>query len=138
VGAITSRLEARGLKLVGMKLVQVDREMAERHYSAHQGKPFFPGLVEFITASPVVAMVLQGRAVVASVRESVGATDPATAAPGSIRGDFGLDISRNLVHASDSDEAAAREVFEAARVRLTEAVDRATALDNEPDETGGA
>lgn len=110
VGVITSRLEARGLKLVGMKLVQVDREMAERHYAAHQGKPFFPGLVEFITASPVVAMVLQGRAVVASVRESVGATDPATAAPGSIRGDLGLDISRNLVHASDSDEAAAREV----------------------------
>ena len=110
VGAITSRLEARGLKLVGMKLVQVDREMAERHYAAHQGKPFFPGLVEFITASPVVAMVLQGRAVVASVRESVGATDPAKAAPGSIRGDLGLDISRNLVHASDSDEAAAQEV----------------------------
>ena len=110
VGAITSRLEARGLKLVGMKLVQVDREMAERHYAAHQGKPFFPGLVEFITASPVIAMVLQGRAVVASVRESVGATDPAKAAPGSIRGDLALDISRNLVHASDSDEAAAREV----------------------------
>ena len=110
VGAITSRLEARGLKLVGMKLVQVDREMAERHYAAHEGKPFFPGLVEFITASPVVAMVLQGRAVVASVRESVGATDPAKAVPGSIRGDLGLDISRNLVHASDSDEAAAQEV----------------------------
>jgi nucleoside-diphosphate kinase len=105
-----SRLEARGLKVVGMKLVQMDREMAGRHYAAHQGKPFFPGLVDFITTSPVVAMVLQGRAVVTSVRESVGATDPATADPGSIRGDFGLDISRNLVHASDSDEAAAREV----------------------------
>lgn len=110
VGAIMSRLEARGLKVVGMKLVQMDREMAGRHYAAHQGKPFFPGLVDFITTSPVVAMVLQGRAVVTSVRESVGATDPATADPGSIRGDFGLDISRNLVHASDSDEAAAREV----------------------------
>ncbi len=110
VGAILSRLEARGLKFVGMKLVQIDRELAGRHYAAHEGKPFFASLVEFITASPVVAMAVQGRSAVTVVRESVGATDPAKAAPGTIRGDFGLDISRNLVHASDSSEAGAREI----------------------------
>ena len=109
-GTIISRLEARGLKMVAMKLVHLDRDMAGRHYAVHQGKPFFPGLVEFITASPVVAIVFQGEGVVEVVRASVGATDPAKAAPGTIRGDLGLDIGRNLVHASDSDETALQEV----------------------------
>lgn len=110
VGAIIARLEGRGLQIVGMKLVQMSRELARRHYAAHEGKPFLPGLIEFITSGPVVALVFQGKRAVAVVRESMGATDPAKAAPGTIRGDLGLEIGRNLVHGSDSPEAAEREV----------------------------
>ena len=110
IGTILARLERRGLKVVGLKLVQMDRELAYRHYAAHQGKTFFPGLVDFITSGPVVAMVLQGRSAVAAVRETMGSTDPAKAASGTIRGDLAVDIGRNLVHGSDSPEAAAQEV----------------------------
>ena len=109
-GEIISRLERTGLKLVAMKLLVVDAALAKRHYEAHAGKPFFPGLVEFITSSPVVAMVWEGRQAVDVARKVMGATDSAKAAPGTIRGDFGLDIGRNLVHGSDSLESAEREV----------------------------
>lgn len=110
VGAIISRLEARGLKLVGMKMAHISQELAHRHYEAHQNRPFFQGLVQFITSSPVVAMVWQGPNVVDMVRETMGATDPLKAAPGTIRGDLAQNIGRNLVHGSDSAEAARREI----------------------------
>ena len=108
-GAIISRLEGRGLKIVGMKLLQIDQELAHRHYAAHEGKPFFSGLVELITSSPVVAIVFQGKDAIEAVRQTMGATDPIKAAPGTIRGDLGLDIGRNLIHGSDSPDAAVRE-----------------------------
>ncbi|MQF48611.1 nucleoside-diphosphate kinase [SAR202 cluster bacterium AC-647-N09_OGT_505m] len=109
-GAIISRLEARGLRIVAMKMLQISRDMAMRHYGVHQGKPFFEGLVNFITSGPVVAMVLEGRSAVEMVRNTVGSTNPLQAQPGTIRGDLGLDIGRNLVHASDSQETAAQEI----------------------------
>ena len=109
-GTIISRLEARGLRIVAMKMVQVSRDMAMQHYGVHQGKPFFEGLVEFITSGPVVAMVLESRSAVEMVRNTVGATDPLQAQPGTIRGDLGLDIGRNLMHASDSPETAVQEI----------------------------
>lgn len=109
-GEIIARYERRGLKIVAMKLMQVDRGLAERHYAEHQGKPFFPGLVEYITSSPVVAAVLEGPSAIQAVRDTNGATDPIKAAPGSIRADFGMEKGRNLVHASDSPESAEREV----------------------------
>ncbi len=110
VGRIVGRLEEKGLQLVGMKMVRVSQELAHRHYSAHEGKGFFPGLVEFITSSPIVALVVEGKGAVEVVRRLVGETDPLKAAPGTIRGDFGLDIGHNLVHGSDSAEAAEREI----------------------------
>jgi nucleoside-diphosphate kinase len=110
VGAIISRLEAKGLKLVAMKMLHMDEGMAKRHYEAHIGKTFFPDLVRFITSSPLIAMVWQGREAVEVVRKAMGATDPVKAEPGTIRGDFGLDIGRNLVHGSDSLEAAEKEI----------------------------
>ena len=110
VGTIIGRLERRGLKIVGMKLVQVDQALARRHYAAHEGKPFFPGLVQFITSGPVAAIVFRGKDAIEVVRQTMGGTDPVGAAPGTIRGDLGLDISRNLVHGSDSMEAAAHEI----------------------------
>ncbi|MBI4198947.1 MAG: nucleoside-diphosphate kinase [Chloroflexi bacterium] len=110
VGAIVSRLEGRGLKIVAMKLMRLDAALARRHYEAHVGKPFFRGLAQFITSSPLVAMVLEGKDAVEVVRRAMGDTDPVKAAPGTIRGDLGLDIGRNLVHGSDSPEAAEREV----------------------------
>lgn len=110
VGEILSRFERRGLKIVGMKLVRVDEALARRHYAAHEGKPFFPGLIRFITSSPVVALVLEGKDAVEVVRRTMGATDPAEASPGTIRGDYGLDIGRNLVHGSDSEETAREEI----------------------------
>ncbi|MBI4336227.1 MAG: nucleoside-diphosphate kinase [Chloroflexi bacterium] len=110
MGAIISRLEQRGLKPVAMKLILIDTALARRHYAAHEGKAFFPGLVQFITSSPVVAMVWQGKGAVEVVRQLMGATDPLKSAPGTLRGDYGLDIGRNLVHGSDSPEAAEREV----------------------------
>ena len=109
-GTIIARLEARGLKVVAIKLIQIDRSVAERHYEAHVGKPFFDGLVQFITSSPVVAMVLESNRAIEIVRQTMGDTDPAKATPGTIRGDLALDIGRNLVHGSDSPEAAQREI----------------------------
>ena len=110
VGDVLSRIERRGLRIVGMKLMQVSTELANRHYEEHIGKPFFEGLVRFITSSPVVACVLQGPGAVGVVRQTMGVTDPKQAAPGTIRGDLGLEVGRNLVHGSDSLESAAREV----------------------------
>ena len=109
-GEIIKRLERTGLKIVGMKLMQVSEELANRHYGEHVGKPFFDGLVGFITSGPIVAMAIEGENSVAIVRKTMGATNPADSPPGSIRGDFGADIGRNLVHGSDSPESAVREL----------------------------
>ncbi len=110
VGEIISRFEKKGLKIVGIKMLQISRELAERHYGEHKGKAFFESLMEYITSSPVIAMVLEGKEAVGTVREMMGATDPLEAAQGTIRGDFGMDIGRNVVHSSDSLESAAREL----------------------------
>ena len=110
VGEIVSRLERRGLKIVAMKLMTISRELANRHYDAHVGKPFFEGLVDFITSGPVVAMVLEGAAAVSLVRSTMGATDPRDSGPGTVRGDLAISIGRNLIHGSDSEEAAVREI----------------------------
>ncbi|MCZ6535968.1 MAG: nucleoside-diphosphate kinase [Chloroflexi bacterium] len=110
VGAIISRLEARGLKIVAMKMLQMDREMASQHYDVHRQRPFFQGLVEFITTSPIIAMVLEGSNAVDLVRRSMGTTDPVQAEPGTIRGDLAVEIGRNLIHGSDSLETAATEI----------------------------
>jgi len=110
VGRIVGRFEDRGLKIVGLKLVRVDRSLAERHYAVHAGKPFFEGLLAFITSGPLVAMVLEGPQAIAVVRSMVGATRPAEAAPGTIRGDLALETAQNLIHASDGPETAAAEV----------------------------
>ena len=109
-GEIIHRLERRGLRIVGMKLMQVTRELAEQHYGEHVGKPFYEGLVGYITSSPVIAAVFEGTNAAAAVRGSVGATNPSESGAGTIRGDFGLEIGRNLVHASDSPESGVREV----------------------------
>ena len=110
VGRILARYEARGLKLVGLKLVRVDRSLAERHYAAHTEKPFFRGLVDFITSAPLVALALDGPNAIAVVRAINGATRPHEAAPGTVRGDFALETAQNIVHASDGPEAAADEL----------------------------
>lgn len=110
VGEITGRLERRGLKIVALDLRQIDRALAERHYDEHKGKPFYAGLVDYITSGPVVTMVLEGPEAVAITRATMGATRPAEAAPGSIRGDLGITVGRNLIHGSDGPESAAREV----------------------------
>lgn len=110
VGEIISRLERRGLHLVGLRLLTIDRALAERHYAEHVGKPFYPGLVAFITSSPVAAMVWEGPGAVAMVRGMMGATNPANAAPGTIRGDLAVDFGMNVIHGSDSVERAAQEV----------------------------
>lgn len=110
ISEVVSRFEKRGLKIVGMKMLQIPRELAEEHYGEHKGKPFFEALVGYITSSPVVAMVLEGKNAVAAAREMMGATDPQKASPGTIRGDFGLDIGRNVVHGSDSTASAEREI----------------------------
>jgi nucleoside-diphosphate kinase len=107
---ILGRLERRGLRIVGLKLLQVDRALAERHYGEHQGKPFFEGLVGYITSCPIIAACFEGTDAVESVRSTMGKTNPREAAPGTIRGDFGLEIGRNLVHGSDSPESAQREL----------------------------
>jgi nucleoside-diphosphate kinase len=107
---ILQRLERRGLRIVGLKLLQVDRALAERHYGEHVGKPFYEGLVGYITSFPIIAAVFEGTGAVEAVRATMGKTNPREAAPGTIRGDFGLEIGRNLVHGSDSLESAAREV----------------------------
>ena len=109
-GRIIARYEERGLKIVGLKLVQVDRDLAERHYAVHREKPFFGGLVDFITSAPLVAAALEGPNAIAVVRAMNGATRPHEAEPGSIRGDFALETAQNLVHASDSPENAEAEL----------------------------
>ena len=110
VGEIIGRFERKGFKLVGLKLMQVTREQAETHYGEHQGKPFFNGLVDFITSGPIVAMAWEGKNVIATARAMMGATNPANAATGSIRGDFAADIGRNIIHGSDGPESATREL----------------------------
>jgi nucleoside-diphosphate kinase len=110
VGEIIRRFEAKGFTLVGMKFMTVSRELAEQHYGVHRERPFFKGLVEFITSGPVVAMVWEGEGVIASARKSIGATNPLTAEPGTIRGDFGVNIGRNIIHGSDAPETAQQEV----------------------------
>lgn len=110
VGEIIRRFETKGFTLVGLKLMQVTRELAEQHYDVHRERPFFSGLVDFITSGPVVAMVWEGEGVVASARKIIGATNPLTSEPGTIRGDFGVSIGRNLIHGSDAIETARREV----------------------------
>ena len=110
VGEIIGRIEARGLDIVDMKLMDVGRELAEQHYAEHRQKPFFEELVEFITATPVVAMRIRGEGAIMAMRTLMGATNPAEAAPGTIRGDLALSMPDNLVHGSDSPESAAREL----------------------------
>lgn len=109
-GAIIDRLERRGLRPVGMKFMQMSRELASRHYAVHEGKPFYEPLLDYITSAPVLVMVWEGPDAIAVVRKTMGATRPAEAAPGTIRGDFGLEVGRNLVHGSDGPETAAFEV----------------------------
>ncbi len=110
VGQILTRLEQRGLKFVGLKLIQIDEALARRHYSIHEGKPFFAELVRYITSGPVVVGAIVGQGVIQMVRTTVGATNPANAAPGTIRGDFAVEIGRNLIHASDTPENGEQEV----------------------------
>lgn len=110
VGEILTRLERKKLQLAALQLVQVDEDLARRHYAAHTEKPFFPELLAFITSGPVVAVAVRGRGCVDVVRSLMGATDPKKAAPGTIRGDFGLEVTENLVHGSDSAESAAHEL----------------------------
>ena len=110
IGPILTRLESRGLKIVGMKLVSVSQTLAARHYAEHEGKPFYPGLLSYITSGPVVVLAVEGTSAVQMVRNSVGATNPLNAAPGTIRADYALDIGRNLIHASDAVETAEREL----------------------------
>ncbi len=110
IGEITARLEKRGLKLVAAKFMQVTRSLAEQHYAVHKGKPFYEGLVNYITSAPVMAMVWEGPGAVAAVRQTMGATRPTEAAPGTVRHDFALTIGRNLTHASDSVENGAAEI----------------------------
>ena len=110
VGEIISRLERKGLKIVAIKMLKIPMEMAERHYEEHKNKLFFSSLISYITSGPVIAMVVEGKNAVKVVRKLVGATNPAEAEPGTIRGDFGLDLGRNVVHASDSIASAEREI----------------------------
>ncbi|HBX23916.1 MAG TPA: nucleoside-diphosphate kinase [Desulfotomaculum sp.] len=110
VGEIIARFEKRGIKIVALKMLRISRELAEKHYGEHKGKPFFEPLVDFITSGPVVAMVLEGKDVVSTARDMMGATNPLKAATGTIRGSFGMDVGRNVVHGSDSPESAAREI----------------------------
>ena len=110
VGEILGRFERRGLKLIGLKLMAVDRSLAETHYAVHKEKPFFADLIEFITAAPVVCAVVEGPEAIAVVRALVGATKFTEAAPGSIRGDYALDVTMNLIHASDAPDTAEKEV----------------------------
>ena len=110
VGTIIGRFEATGMKIVGMKLMHVSEDLASRHYAEHEGKPFYDGLVNYITSAPVVALCLEGPDAIAITRKLMGATRPNEAPPGTIRGDFGIEVSRNLVHGSANNQDAAREV----------------------------
>ena len=110
VGELVSRLERRGLKLLAMKMLKIEEALAAKHYAAHLGKPFYEGLIKFITSDPLVAMVVEGESAIESVRSTMGVTDPVDASPGTIRGDLALTVGRNLVHGSDSTEAAETEI----------------------------
>jgi len=110
IGRIISRIEEKGLKILGLKMIRVSRELAEKHYAEHREKPFYPELVSFITSAPVVAMVVEGPKAVDTVRKMMGKTNPLEAEPGTIRGDFGLSVTMNLIHGSDSQASAAREI----------------------------
>jgi len=110
IGEITARFERRGLKIAALKLMQIDESLARKHYAVHEGKPFFEGLIEYITSAPVAVMVLEGNRAIEIVRNTMGATDPAAATPGTIRADLALEIGRNLVHGSDGPETAAKEI----------------------------
>ncbi|OGN97506.1 MAG: nucleoside-diphosphate kinase [Chloroflexi bacterium RBG_13_51_36] len=109
-GEIICRLERKGLKIVAMKMLHMDRKLAQRHYAVHKGKPFFDDLVRFITSSPLIAIVFQGKNAVEIIRQLMGETNPAKASSGTIRGDFGIDIAYNLIHGSDSLENASTEI----------------------------
>ncbi len=109
-GAIISRLEGQGLKLVALKMLRLDKSLAERHYAVHTGKPFFKDLIDYITSTPIIASVFEGEGAVDAIRKIMGATDPAKAAKGTIRADFGMDVQRNAVHGSDSIENAEKEI----------------------------
>ena len=110
IGPIITRIERRGLRLAGVKMTRVSEVLARRHYMEHEGKPFYESLVQYVTSSPIVCMVWEGKDAVRVVRDTIGATDPAKAAPGTIRADFAVELGRNLVHGSDSPEAAEREL----------------------------
>ena len=110
MGEIVGRFERRGLKLLGMKFIQMSQELANQHYAVHEERPFFNDLVSYITSGPVLAMVWEGKDAIAAARSTIGATKPVEATPGSIRGDFGMEIGRNLVHGSDSPTSATREI----------------------------
>lgn len=110
VGDIVSRFEKKGFKLAGIKMLRISRALAEKHYGEHANKPFFGDLVDYITSGPVVALVVEGKDAVGAARDIIGATNPLKAAPGTIRGDLGIDIGRNVIHGSDSPESAAREI----------------------------
>lgn len=110
VGELVRRIETKGFRLIGMKLMTISRERAEKHYGEHQGKPFFDGLVSFITSGPVVAMVVEGEGAIAAWRAMMGATNPRDAAPGTVRGDFAQTIDENVAHGSDGPESARREI----------------------------
>ena len=110
VGRVITCFEEKGCKIVGLKMLRLSREMAEEHYAEHRGKPFFESLVAHITSGPVVAMVIEGKGVIAAVRQIMGSTNPLEAAPGTIRGRFAVDVGRNVVHGSDGPASAAREV----------------------------
>jgi len=109
-GEIVARFERRGLKIIALKLMQVDEALARRHYAEHEGKPFFDGLVSYISSSPIIALVLEGSGAIRTARATIGKTNPQLAEPGTIRGDLGLETGRNLVHGSDGSESAGREI----------------------------
>jgi nucleoside-diphosphate kinase len=110
IGPIVTRLEGRGLKIVAMKMVQVSQDLARNHYAIHEGKPFFEPLIDYITSAPVVALVVEGPNAIEATRNTMGATNPVNASPGTIRADYGLEIGRNLVHGSDGPDTAATEI----------------------------
>ncbi|MFO7991284.1 MAG: nucleoside-diphosphate kinase [Thermoplasmata archaeon] len=110
IGQIIDRIESRGLKIAAMKMMEVKRETAEKHYAEHQGKDFYEPLLQYITSGPVVVMAVEGDSVISLIRKMVGKTDPKEARPGTIRADYGIDIARNIVHASDSKQSAEREL----------------------------
>ena len=110
MGKILSRFEEKGLQIVAVKLIQIDEDLAKTHYGEHAEKPFFPSLVEYITSSPSLAMVIEGEEAITTIRKLVGATNPLEADLGTIRGDFGMDTGRNIIHASDAPESAEREI----------------------------